>query len=229
MTVVVSGCWRSNAPQGLQNLADPVSTDTDTQLPKYPQPDDSQSPGEDTLPTGWVDVQWLDSTIQVDIKYATRDNFVGEVLYPCERCVLRQEVAEALIRVHRSTMLKGYGIKVFDCYRPRPIQQLLWDKVPDAHYVTPPSKGSMHNRGVAVDVTLVDVQGRQMEMGTPYDFFGPEAHHTYQDLPQEVLHRRIFLRDEMAKEGFLHIRTEWWHYSLKGTAFELSDFMWPCL
>lgn len=182
----------------------------------------------DSLPQGWIDLHQLDSNVQIDIRYATADNFVHEVLYPCGRCILRAEVGYALRKVHKSIQEQGMRIKVMDCYRPRPVQQKLWEKVPDARYVTPPSRGSMHNRGAAVDLTLLDSLGNQLDMGTRYDFFGKEAYHTFQDLPADVLQRRTLLRKEMAKQGFKHIRTEWWHYSYQDESYELADFLWPC-
>lgn len=182
----------------------------------------------DSLPPGWIDMHQLDSNVQVDIRYATADNFVHEVLYPCGRCILRIEVGHALRKVHESIQKQGMRIKVLDCYRPRPVQQKLWNIVPDARYVTPPSKGSMHNRGAAVDLTLLDSLGNQLDMGTAYDFFGKEAYHTFKDLPPDVVQRRTLLRDEMAQQGFKHIRTEWWHYSYQDKSYELADFFWPC-
>ncbi|NND09441.1 MAG: M15 family metallopeptidase [Saprospiraceae bacterium] len=173
-------------------------------------------------------MQVLDSDVQLDIRYATPNNFVNEVLYPCGRCILREQVAKALESVHASLREQGFGIKVFDCYRPLPVQQKLWNKVPDARYVTPPAKGSMHNRGAAVDLTLTDAKGNPLDMGTGYDFFGEEAYHTYTDLPEEVLQMRALLRKEMEEQGFKHIRTEWWHYSFQEQQYDLADFLWPC-
>ncbi len=120
------------------------------------------------------------------------------------------------------------GLKMFDCYRPRPYQQRLWDKVPNPDYVTPPAKGSMHSRGAAVDLTIVDAQGKELDMGTPYDFFGKEAHYDYTQLPAAVLANRRLLRQTMEAVGFRGIRTEWWHFSYQGKNYELSDYVWPC-
>ena len=178
--------------------------------------------------TLWSDIAHLDTSIQIDMKYATTDNFVQEQMYECGRCLLRPEVAKAVAEAQLFLQKKGYGLKMLDCYRPRPVQQKLWDKVPNASYVTPPSKGSMHNRGMAVDLTLVDTTGKELDMGTPFDFFGPKAHQTYTDLPPEILERRQLLRETMHRFGFKHIRTEWWHYSFTKSKHLISDYLWEC-
>jgi zinc D-Ala-D-Ala dipeptidase len=176
----------------------------------------------------WTELIRLDSSFVLDLKYATEDNFVKEQLYDCPRCFLRPEAAHALQQAQEEFKRTGLRIKLLDCYRPSPIQQRLWDKVPNASYVTPPSKGSMHNRGLAVDLTLVDADGKELDMGTPYDFFGREAHHTCTDLPEEVLDNRRLLKSTMEKFGFKSIRTEWWHYSFPKSSFGFDDMEWAC-
>ncbi len=181
--------------------------------------------------TLWTDILSLDPSIIVDMKYATEDNFVNEKMYECSRCFLRPDVAEAVVKIHQKLQTKGYGLKMLDCYRPRPIQQKLWDKVPNPSYVTPPKKGSMHNRGSAVDLTIVDNDGKELDMGTPFDFFGKKAHHDCTDLPQEVLDNRKLLKDAMKEQELHPIRTEWWHYYYAEGApkkFPLDDMLWEC-
>lgn len=171
----------------------------------------------------------LDASILLDIRYATVNNFTKAKIYDCPACLLRPAAAAALVKVHRSLKGKGYGgLKMFDCYRPRPYQQRLWDKVPNANYVTPPTKGSMHSRGAAVDLTIVDRNGKELDMGTPYDFFGKAAHTDYTQLPVAVLANRRLLQKEMEAAGFAGIRTEWWHFSFRKGNYALSDFLWPC-
>lgn len=185
----------------------------------------------DELPeieNGFVEVNRLEPSILIDIKYATTDNFVKAKMYNCGRCFLRPEVANAIIGVHKKLQKQGLGLKIWDGYRPRPFQQRLWDKVPDERYVTNPKKGSMHNRGAAVDLTIVDKKGKELDMGTPFDFFGEKAYQTYTNLPEKVLGNRKLLRETMASEGFKHIRTEWWHYSYTKKKYSLSDWMWDC-
>lgn len=177
---------------------------------------------------GFKDVALLAPDIKLDIKYATTDNFTGSKIYDCPKCLLRPEAAEALVKAHKNLKKKGYGLKMFDCYRPRPYQQRLWDKVPNPNYVTPPAKGSMHSRGAAVDLTLTDSKGNELDMGTPYDFFGPEAHTDNLKLPKKVLENRKILQRALAEVGFKGIRTEWWHFSYQAKKFPLSDYVWPC-
>lgn len=177
----------------------------------------------------FVKVIALDSSIGLDIRYATAQNFTGVRIYDCAECLLRPEAAQALVRVHQGLRAKGYGgLKLFDCYRPRPYQQRLWDKVPNPNYVTPPSKGSMHSRGLAVDLTIVDQHGNELDMGTSYDFFGKEAHSDYLNHSPKVLSNRKLLRNAMEEAGFGGIRTEWWHFSYRKSNYPLSDYLWEC-
>lgn len=176
----------------------------------------------------FVDLQQLDASIAFDIRYATENNFTESKIYDCPRCFLRPETAQALIRAQSLLRRQGLSLKLYDCYRPRPYQQRLWDKVPDANYVTPPEKGSMHSRGAAVDLTIVDAEGQELDMGTPYDFFGPEAHYGYSRLSGKVLSNRRLLRRVMEEVGLKGIRTEWWHFSFSGKSYPLSDWVWNC-
>jgi len=165
----------------------------------------------------------------LDLKYASKDNFTNQVIYPCGRCFLRPNFAVRILQAQKllNDSLE-YKFKLFDCYRPRPAQQRLWDIYPDLNYVSPPTKGSMHNRGLAVDLTIVDKTGKELDMGTAFDFFGPESHSAFADLPKEVLENRNLLRSMMNRVGLTGIRTEWWHFSLKPVKHELSDWEWPC-
>lgn len=170
----------------------------------------------------------LEPSILLDIRYATANNFTKAKIYDCPACLLRPEAAQAIVKVQKALKKKGLGLKMFDCYRPRPYQQRLWDKVPDPNYVMPPAKGSMHSRGAAVDLTLVDAKGNELDMGTTYDFFGVEAHTDYTKLPAKVLDNRRILREAMEAAGFKGIRTEWWHFSYQRKQYGLSDYVWPC-
>jgi len=183
----------------------------------------------DDLPTRWTDIEKADSSIKLDIRYATENNFTKTIIYDCPKCFLRPDVAKALVAVHKKLKAKGLGLKVFDCYRPSPYQQKLWDKVPNPNYVTPPKKGSMHSRGAAVDLTIIDKNGKELDMGTPYDFFGEEAHHSYTKHTAKVNENRKLLKSTMEAAGFKSIRTEWWHYSMNGGEYlDLSSRLWKC-
>ena len=178
--------------------------------------------------TQWTEVTDLDASILLDLRYATTNNFMEEQVYECGRCFLRPAVAEAIVNAHRELQQKGLGLKMYDCYRPRPIQWKLWNKVPNPKYVADPRKGSMHNRGSAVDLTIVDDKGRELDMGTDYDYFGKEGWTFYEGSSQKVLDNRKLLRETLAKFGLKHIKTEWWHFAYRGRSYAISDFVWEC-
>ncbi|MCF8245450.1 MAG: M15 family metallopeptidase [Saprospiraceae bacterium] len=170
----------------------------------------------------------LDPSILLDLRYATESNFVKEKMYDCGRCFFRVAVAKALVEANQTLKKKGMGLKMYDCYRPRPIQWKLWNKVPDPRYVADPRKGSMHNRGMAADLTIVDSEGKELDMGTDFDFFGEEAYHAYTGHPQQVLDNRKLLKKTMADVGMKFTTTEWWHYSYRKKNFPIADWVWDC-
>lgn len=176
----------------------------------------------------WTEMSTLIPDAILDLKYATSDNFVKKQMYDCPRCFMRKEAAQALKKASEAFKEEGYRIKFFDCYRPKPIQSMLWEILPDKRYVMPPWKGSMHSKGAAVDLTLVDKDGMDLDMGASFDFFGEIAYHTYKGHPTLIQENRSLLKNTLAEHGFTHIRTEWWHYSYKGKKYALSDWKWPC-
>lgn len=178
--------------------------------------------------TQWAEIKNDFPNIILDIRYATTNNFVEEQLYECPRCFLRPKIAEQLMAVYAELQEQNLGIKLFDCYRPLPIQQKLWNKVPNASYVTPPKRGSMHNKGAAIDITIIDSTGQELEMGTEYDYFGKEAHHTYTGHSETINQNRYLLKTVMRKNGFRGIRTEWWHYSMNSRQNKIASWEWPC-
>jgi D-alanyl-D-alanine dipeptidase len=184
------------------------------------------APDYDT--TQWTELTRLAPGVLLDLRYATDDNFVHEKMYACGRCFLRPVVARAIAAIQGELEARGYGLKMYDCYRPRPVQWRLWKKVPDPRYVADPREGSMHNRGTAVDLTLVDSLGRELNMGTEFDFFGKEAWHDYAGHSDEVLQNRKMLRSVMEAHRFGPTSTEWWHYSYRPKSFLLGDWEWPC-
>lgn len=164
-----------------------------------------------------------------DMKYATADNFLKEVVYDCPECYTRVSTAKALIEVNKAFMEKGYRIKFFDCYRPHSIQKKMWTIFPNPTYVADPAKGSIHNKGGAIDITLVDEAGNELDMGTPFDFFGKEARHAYTGHSDEVLANRKLLKTTMEAHGFNAITSEWWHYNYGPTLeYGIADFTWEC-
>lgn len=178
--------------------------------------------------TAWVNIRTMDPDIVIDMRYATENNFVKAKMYDCGECYLRAGVAKALQKVENELEAQGFHLKMFDCYRPRPFQQRLWDKYPDDRFVTPPAKGSMHTRGAATDLTIVDAKGKELDMGTGFDFFGERAFRDYKKLPEEVLKNRQLLRSTMEKHGFSSITSEWWHFAYYKGHFNLSAWVWEC-
>jgi D-alanyl-D-alanine dipeptidase len=164
-----------------------------------------------------------------DMRYATENNFLKAKVYECAECYTRVKTAKALIAANAAFKAHGVKIKFFDCYRPNSVQYLMWEIVPNPQYVADPVKGSIHNKGGAVDITLVTLQGVELDMGTDFDFFGRPAYHDYLDLPQHILDNRKLLKETMEKHGFWSVRTEWWHYNLGAASNDkVADFKWNC-
>jgi zinc D-Ala-D-Ala dipeptidase len=163
--------------------------------------------------------------IPLDIRYATENNFMKKTLYPVAKSYLRAPAARALAAVQRELAPRGIGIKVFDGYRPYRVTEAMWEPIKNPDYVADPAKGSRHNRGAAIDLTLIDLgTGAELPMPTPYDDFTSRAAHAFTDLPANVLANRALLRDVMTKHGFEPLPSEWWHYDFKGwERFELMD------
>jgi len=184
------------------------------------------TPNQETI---LVDVSTLNTTFDFEIRYATTNNFVGEAVYDCAKCILLPNVAEALVKANMYFCKKGYRIKFYDCYRPLDVQKKLWEKVPNPAYVANPYDGaSIHNRGAAVDITLVTLEGCFVDMGTDYDFFGRKAHIDNFDHSEEVLANRKTLFEGMKLFGFSPIRTEWWHFSYKKNSDPVLNEPLPC-
>lgn len=177
----------------------------------------------------FVRLKDLSADFVYELKYATPDNFLKQAVYDCGECYLRKSTAEALVKANEAFKQLGYRIKLFDCYRPLSVQKKMWKILPGTHYVANPAKGSKHNRGAAVDLTLVDAQGKELNMGTPFDFFGKEAHHTYTEHPKEVLENRKLLKETLNKYNFKSIYSEWWHYEYRPEMqSKVENFEWQC-
>jgi len=158
-----------------------------------------------------VDVTTVAPGIVLDVRYATADNFLGKPVYPVARVVLRRRVAERLARVERRLARRGLGLKVFDGYRPLSAQRAMWAARPDPRWVADPEVGSRHNRGAAVDVTLVDARGDELPMPTAFDDMSPRAA-AGADAPEPARTNRRILAEAMTAEGFEILATEWWHF-----------------
>lgn len=173
-----------------------------------------------------VEVVKINPNIRLDIKYATTTNFTGKILYPSARCYLRSAVAQKLDKVQKELEAQGLGLKVFDGYRPRSVQYKMWEVCPDDRYVADPAKGSKHNRGSAVDCTLIDSKtGQELEMPSAYDDLTEKAHRNYDKMPSEAAKKNCKrLEDSMAKHGFVPLPTEWWHFDdAEWEKYELLD------
>jgi D-alanyl-D-alanine dipeptidase len=162
-----------------------------------------------------TELRSLIPAIVYDLKYATSSNFTGEKLYGQGTVTfLRRPVAEALKKVEADLAAKGYGLKIFDAYRPYSVTKKMWDLIHDERYVANPAKGSGHNRGLSVDLTIIErSSGKELDMGTTFDHFSDTAHHSFNQLSPEILRNRLLLKQTMEHRGFRALETEWWHYS----------------
>lgn len=179
--------------------------------------------------TTFVNLKDYSADFVYDMKYATEDNFLKAKVYDCAECFLRFKTVKALVKANTNFIKKGYHIKIYDCYRPLDIQKRMWKIVSNPEYVADPAKGSIHNRGGAVDITLVDADGKELDMGTSFDFFGPEASHYFNNLSDEVKQNRALLKRIMQENGFDSFDSEWWHYNLKNASKDkVANTKWEC-
>lgn len=165
-----------------------------------------------------VELAALDPSIRLDIRYATADNFLGRPVYGEPRAFLQRPAAEALLRAHRWLKTKGYGIVVFDGYRPWSVTKIFWEATPEdkKQFVADPAKGSRHNRGCAVDVSLYELRsGRLVDMPSGYDEMTERAHPGYRGGSRHARRLRDLLRRAMEREGFAVYEHEWWHFDYK--------------
>ncbi|MBK8600361.1 MAG: M15 family metallopeptidase [Flavobacterium sp.] len=179
--------------------------------------------------TTFVNLKDFSSDFVYNMKYASEDNFLKSKVYDCEACYLRYKTVKSLLNANQKFLKKGYRIMLYDCYRPLSIQKKMFEIVANPKYVADPKKGSIHNRGGAVDISLVDATGKELDMGTAFDFFGEEASHDYENLSEEVKANRKLLRKIMTQNNFRIFESEWWHYNLKNAHKDpISNFKWNC-
>ncbi len=224
---------RSSSPAGGQPPTGTVPSGTDPSAAGKPATDPSTtSPGAIEPPgagepkeiEGLVDVTALDDTFVIDLRYATADNFTGQAIYSKAVCLLQRATAEKLAAAQREFAEHGYRIKIWDAYRPLSAQKVLWEVVGDPAFVADPAKGSIHNRGAAVDVTLVDEDGNELPMPTGFDDFSEKAAIDYDGCTPEEARNRDFLGEIMVKHGFVRYRAEWWHFvDEDGAQYPLLD------
>ncbi len=152
--------------------------------------------------------------VELDIAYATARNFTGEPVYKAAKCYLHEEAVVCLKESIRLAAQLGLRIKIFDAYRPTEAQWKLWNHTPDPDFLANPERGSPHSRGVAIDMTLIDEDGNELEMGTPFDDFNLLSHHGNTDVSVEAQRNRHLLMGIMTTAGWDFFRNEWWHYQL---------------
>ncbi|MCL4809694.1 MAG: M15 family metallopeptidase [Thermoanaerobaculia bacterium] len=165
-----------------------------------------------------VELTALEPGIRLDVKYARSDNFLGRPVYREARAFLQRPAAEAVARAHRRLAEKGFGLMVFDGYRPWAVTKAFWDATPEEKklFVANPKRGSRHNRGCSVDLTLYHLEtGKAADMGSGYDEFSPRSYATLEGGTKEQLERRELLRGTMEREGFFVYPWEWWHFDFK--------------
>ncbi len=213
-----------------QNNGEKVSWPTDESSSRFPGREAETHPLEKAFQqAGMIDVHTLDTSIRVLLRYGTTDNFLGiDMFEGFNKCYLQPEVAERLVLAQQALQQidKNLSLLVWDAARPRSVQQLMWDKVvppPGVHksnFVSNPRNGSLHNYGCAVDVTIVDLQGNELDMGTDFDYFGELAWPISEQkmlkkgkLTSQQIQNRELLRSVMRAGRFWNIQTEWWHFN----------------
>lgn len=172
-----------------------------------------------------IELKTLIPGIQYDLRYATSENFLHKRLYKTgDLTFLRLPVALAVLQVENELAREQLGLKIWDAYRPYSVTVAMWKPIRDDRYVADPKKGSGHNRGIAVDLTLVNtLTGMELNMGTGFDNFSDTAHQAFSGLPADILQNRLRLKRVMEKYGFRQLETEWWHFYWHDDAFELLD------
>ncbi|WP_144107468.1 D-alanyl-D-alanine dipeptidase [Paraburkholderia sp. BCC1886] len=162
--------------------------------------------------------------VDIDLVYATDRNLTGKPIYRTAHCLLLEPAESALRKAVTIARNAGLTLRIFDAYRPPQAQQALWDFLPDSTYVAEPGRGSNHSRGTAIDLTLLDADGNELDMGTGFDAMTIDSEHFHPGLPGHVQRNRLLLLGIMYAAGFTHIASEWWHYELPGSqALPLID------
>lgn len=165
--------------------------------------------------------------IVYDLRYASTNNFMHRLMYPAgtRHTFLRKPAAEALKKVQEELAKKGLGLKIFDAYRPYSVTVKFWELIRDERFVAHPRNGSGHNRGIAVDLTIITLKtGQELNMGTGFDNFSDTAHQGFSKLPEAVMQNRQLLKSLMEQNGFKPYADEWWHYSWPSAVkFEILD------
>lgn len=176
-----------------------------------------------------VDVAQLLPELVIDLKYASADNITGHPIYRDARCLLHPRAAQGLARSAEIARLARLRLLIYDAWRPREAQRILWQFCPDPHYVVPDSQGSNHSRGTAIDLTLLDEHGTLLDMGAGFDDMQPRSHPFHPAVAPGAQRNRLLLNALMYAGGFTGIATEWWHFELPDAAtYPLADGGFGC-
>lgn len=184
---------------------------------RVPQSSPPKEPGPFRKPD-LVELVKIDPSFRLDIRYATPNNFLGRSVYKQARAFLQRPAAEALSRVNARLRPQGFGLVIFDGYRPWSVTKVFWDSTPEEKriFVADPRQGSRHNRGCAVDLSLTDLKtGKQVQMPGAYDEMTDRSHIDYKGGSEESRRLRDLLRGAMESEGYAVYEPEWWHYDYK--------------
>src|ERR1700761_4436307 len=166
-----------------------------------------------------VEIKKIIPQIQLDIRYATTNNFTHHIMYKQARAFARLSVVMALKDVEDELQKQGLGLKIYDAYRPYAVTAHFYEVTPDTNFVADPHKGSKHNRGCAIDLSLIDLKtGKELDMPTPFDSFSRKASANYAKLPKQEIDNRALLKSVMESHGFRQLSTEWWHFDFNGWA-----------
>jgi len=152
--------------------------------------------------------------LEIDLKYGSNDNITGEKIFLENRCFLLEETVIKLKKAVLIAKELDLSFKIYDAYRPAYVQQALWNFDPNPNFLTNPAKGSPHTKGIAIDLTLIDLKGNELDMGTKFDDFTEKAYHLSNNLDKQVRLNRLTLLSIMTLAGFDHYLNEWWHYQL---------------
>ena len=216
MVLLLAGC----AKQGVENAQNVGLLDETTEFSESTNTEiDLQEDETDTLQAEPADTDMvliLDyiPDLVIDLKYATTDNFTGQVIYDNDDAYLRYGTIKKLMQVQSELKINGYKLVLWDGYRPVEAQFKLWDICPDPNYVSNPNNGfSKHSRGSTVDITIVTLEGETVEMPTDFDDFTQKADRDYSDVSREAAQNSQMLEDIMTKAGFKGYQGEWWHYN----------------
>lgn len=240
-TLLISGCQISGKPsvaiserispsyesqepsysikQTSSNSTEEASKETEVTVSKYIEIQDTKTHDNIKEVNGMALLRSIDSSLVIDLKYAGPDNFTGKVVYPQNVCVLRKSTALKLSKANSELKKSRFTIKVLDAYRPVYVQKIFWEIVMDENYIANPSKGgSNHNRGTAVDITLVDASGKEVEMPSKFDDFSSKSSRSSADIAPSVKKNLDLLTKAMLDSGFTAIQSEWWHFDDRDTA-----------